>query len=201
VGPQVIAAMTRIALAVRAAVDLPLGVNVLRNDARAALAVAHAAGGAFIRVNVLAGVVATDQGILTGEAEAVLAFRRRIGAGAIAILADVDVKHGVPLWGATIGERAEDLATRALADALIVTGAATGAPPARADLEQVRAACPPVPLLAGSGITAENAGELLRGTQGVIVGTAAKQGGEITAPIDRKRLSAIVSAARAAWSY
>jgi uncharacterized protein len=200
VGPQVIASMTRIALAVRGAVDLPLGVNVLRNDARAALAVAQAAGGAFVRVNVLAGVVATDQGLLTGEAEAVHAYRGRIGGTAIAILADVDVKHGVPLWGSGIGARAEDLATRALADGLIVTGEATGAAPALADLAEVRAACPSVPLLAGSGITAENARELLRGTQGVIVGTAAKRGGEIGEAIDRERLAAIVAAARAAWA-
>ncbi len=89
---------------------------------------------------------------------------------------------------------------RALADGLIVTGTATGAPPARADLDQVRVACPSMPLLAGSGITAENARELLLGTHGVIVGTAAKRGGETGEAIDRDRLSAIVKAARAAWT-
>lgn len=200
VGPQVIATLTRLALAVRAASSLPLGVNVLRNDACAALAVAHAAGGSFVRVNVLAGVVATDQGWVTGEAARVLAFRRQIGAEAISILADVDVKHGRPHWGESIAGRAQDLGERSLADALIVTGPATGEPPTVADLEQVRRACPAVPVLAGSGVRPENARELLPGCHGVIAGTGLKVGGQVTAPIARERVAELVAAARSAWT-
>jgi uncharacterized protein len=200
VGPQVVAALTRIALAVRAVSPLPLGVNVLRNDGRAALAVAQAAGGSFVRVNVLAGVVATDQGLVGGEAARVLAFRRRIGAAAIAILADVDVKHGRPLWGESIAGRARDLASRAGADALIVTGAATGAAPDPEDLAQVRRACPGVPILVGSGLDAGNAAALLPGTQGVIVGTALKAGGEIASPIAADRAATLIAAARSAFN-
>ncbi len=199
-GPHVVAALTVLALRVRAAVALPLGVNVLRNDARAALAVAAAVGGSFVRVNVLAGVVATDQGLLSGEAESVLAYRARIGAERlISILADVDVKHGRPLWGATIGDRAQDLAGRAGADALIVTGGATGRAPARAELEAVRAACPHMPLLVGSGVTAASARELLVLADGAIVGTAVKRGGKVEGPIEPARVAAVVAAARAAW--
>jgi membrane complex biogenesis BtpA family protein len=200
VGPHVVAAMTLLAASVRAAVQVPLGLNVLRNDARAALAVAHAAGGSFVRVNVLAGLVATDQGLLTGEAERVLAYRNRLGAArTLSILADVDVKHGRPLWGTTIGDRAQDLATRAGADGLIVTGAATGRAPLGADLEAVRAACPRVPLLVGSGLNADSARELLPLADGAIVGTALKRGGVIDGPIDPARVAAVVRAARAAF--
>jgi hypothetical protein len=199
VGPHVVAALAVVAARVRAAVPLPLGVNVLRNDARAALAVARAAGGAFVRVNVLAGLVATDQGLLAGEAERVLAYRARLGAAAVSILADVDVKHGRPLWGATIGDRAQDLVKRAGADALIVTGAATGRPPAVADLAAVRAACPRVPLVVGSGLTADEVRELLALADGAIVGTALKRRGAIDAPIDAGRVRALVRAAHAAW--
>ncbi len=200
VGPHVVAALAIVAASVRAAVALPLGVNVLRNDARAALAVAHAAGGAFVRVNVLAGLVATDQGLLAGEAERVLAYRARLDAArALSILADVDVKHGRPLWGAAIGDRAQDLVERAGADGLIVTGAATGRPPSRADLEAVRAACPAAPLLVGSGLTPDAARELLALADGAIAGTALKRGGVVGAPIDGTRVRALVRAARAAW--
>jgi membrane complex biogenesis BtpA family protein len=199
VAPHVIALLSVLALRVRDEVDLPLGVNALRNDARAALAVALAAGGAFIRVNILAGLVATDQGLVQGRADHALAYRRRLGA-AIPILADVDVKHGRPLWGANIGDRAQDLVERAGAAGLIVTGAATGRPPELADLKAVRAACPETPLLVGSGVTAANAGELLPLADGVIVGTALKRGGEIGAPIDRKRVAELAVAVRAAWA-
>jgi membrane complex biogenesis BtpA family protein len=198
VPPHVVSLLTVLALRVQEAVGLPLGVNVLRNDARASLAVALAAGGAFVRVNVLAGVVATDQGLLTGRADRVLGYRKRIGAS-IPILADVDVKHGRPLWGASISDRAQDLAERAGADALLVTGEATGRPPEVADLEAVRAACPEVPLLVGSGVSEESAAELLAQADGAIVGTALKRGGEVTAPIEAERVRAIARAARAAW--
>lgn len=198
VQPHVVSLLTLLGLRVREAVDLPLGVNVLRNDARAALGVALAAGGAFVRVNVLAGVVATDQGLLTGRADRVLAYRRNLGAE-IPIIADVDVKHGRPLWGAAISDRARELAERAGADALVVTGPATGRPPAPADLEAVRAASA-VPVLLGSGVSEESAAELLAAADGAIVGTALKVGGELEAPIDPSRVRSIVALARAAWS-
>ena len=63
---ETIAAMTRVVGAVTA-LGAPTGVNVLRNDALGALAVAAASGAAFIRVNVLSGVMYTDQGVITGK--------------------------------------------------------------------------------------------------------------------------------------
>src|SRR5690242_19836277 len=59
---HVVACMTALAAEVRRAVDLPLGINVLRNDGLSALAVAHAVGAQFIRVNVLCGARVADQG-------------------------------------------------------------------------------------------------------------------------------------------
>ncbi len=200
VAPHVVSMLTALAIGVRESVSLPLGVNVLRNDARAAIAVARAAGGSFVRINVLAGVVATDQGLVTGEAERVLAYRARLGARELALLADVDVKHGRPLWGVTIVDRARDLVERAGADALVVTGEATGRMPAAADVEAVRRACPEVPLLVGSGVDPDSARELLCFADGAIVGTALKRGGDLGAPIERARVEAVVRAARAAWA-
>src|SRR5213082_1432555 len=52
---HIVACMTALAGDVRNKVKLPLGINVLRNDGRSALAVAHAVGASFIRVNVLCG--------------------------------------------------------------------------------------------------------------------------------------------------
>jgi len=64
-----VAAMTRLALGVRAlAPERMLGINVLRNDALSALAVAEASSADFIRVNVHTGAMVTDQGVITGQA-------------------------------------------------------------------------------------------------------------------------------------
>jgi membrane complex biogenesis BtpA family protein len=66
VGPETVAAMAAAGRAIRAEVGLPLGFNVLRNDARAALALCAACGGTFIRVNVHTGAMLTDQGLIEG---------------------------------------------------------------------------------------------------------------------------------------
>lgn len=125
VGPETIAAMSAAGCAVRAAVELPLGFNVLRNDARAALALCAACDGAFIRVNVHTGAMLTDQGLIEGDAFNTVRYRNRIRPGA-QIFADVHVKHAVPLGDWTLEDSAHDTVERGLADALIVSGVGTG---------------------------------------------------------------------------
>src|SRR5262249_28717311 len=94
VPPVTIAAMTACALAVRAAAGtVALGVNVLRNDAAAALAVAIAARADFVRINVHTGARVTDQGIVEGHAHETLRERRALDATRVRLFCDVDVKH------------------------------------------------------------------------------------------------------------
>ena len=73
VEPHTISWMTTLILSLKC--DLPFGVNVLRNDCKAALAIAHATGGTFIRCNILSGVMVTDQGLLEGKASHILRYR------------------------------------------------------------------------------------------------------------------------------
>jgi len=195
-GPAVVAEMTLIArdLAELAGPTRPLGVNVLRNDARAALAVAAASGARFIRVNVHAGVMFTDQGTIEGRAADTLRERRSLACD-VAIFADVWVKHAVPPAGARIEETARDIAYRAGADALIVSGRATGFAVAMSDLEAVRCAVPDRALYAGSGVTVDNVAEVLAVVDGVIVGTAVKEAGDVHRAVDRKRVERVVAAA------
>src|SRR5262249_15073629 len=121
VGPETIAAMAAAGRAIREAVKLPVGFNVLRNDACAALALCAACGGSFIRVNVHTGAMLTDQGLIEGNAYETLRYRQRICPEA-AIFADVHVKHAVPLGDWTIEDSARDTVERGLADALIISG-------------------------------------------------------------------------------
>jgi uncharacterized protein len=195
VEPHTVALLTLAAQEIGRLGNKPVGVNVLRNDGRAALGVARAVGAAFIRVNVFTGVVATDQGIIEGEAQALLAYRNLIGAGP-AILADVHVKHGRPLHSTSIAQDAEEAYLRGRADALIVTGSASGAVPDTADLEAVHNALPEAPLVAGSGLTPDNAPEIFRHARAAIVGTWCKEGGDISAPVDRSRVERLADAVR-----
>lgn len=190
VGPATVAAMSAAGRAVRVAIKLPLGFNVLRNDARAALALCAACQGSFIRVNVHTGAMLTDQGVIEGKAHDTLRYRRQICPQA-AILADVHVKHAVPLGGWTLEVAARDTFERGLADALIVSGAGTGLAADVGDLERVRRACPQAKILLGSGVTAENARDYLAAADGFIVGTSLKVRGRVTNPVDPKRAAAL----------
>ncbi len=193
VGPETIAAMAAAGRAVRAAVTLPLGFNVLRNDAKAALALCAACGGSFVRVNVHTGAMLTDQGIIEGNAFETLRYRRQVCPSA-RIFADVHVKHAVPLGNWAIGDSARDAVERGLADALIVSGVGTGMVTDRADVERVRAACPRARILLGSGVTVENVANYLPLADGFIVGSSLKTSGRLAAPVDHRRVAALVRA-------
>src|SRR3989454_5620591 len=195
VEPATVAAMSVAAAEIRRALPgAPLGVNVLKNDARAALAVAAAVGAEFIRVNVHAGAVLPDPGIVQSDAHGTLRDRRLLGVD-VAIFADVGGKHAVPLAPVELEQTARDLVHRGLADALLVSGPATGQAAPLADIKRVRSAVPDVPLLVGSGVGAETAAELLSVADGLIVGTSVKRDGDVERPVDRARVEKVVAAA------
>jgi membrane complex biogenesis BtpA family protein len=188
VPPITVSAMTACAVAVRKACpELALGINVLRNDAQAALAVAAIVGAAFIRVNVHTGARVTDQGIVQGRAAETLRARRAFGADAVAIWGDVDVKHSAPLGERDPAREAEDLVKRGLVDAVLVTGEGTGRGVDESKLRRVRDAVPGVPVLVASGATKESLGRLAGLCDGVVVGSALRSTGVAGGPVDAQR--------------
>lgn len=184
---ETVAAMAVVAAEVLREVELPMGFNVLRCDARAALGLALAAGGRFVRVNVHTGARVTDQGLLQGQAHQTMRLRNALG-GKVQVWADVDVKHSAPLAARDICEEAVETVGRGLADALIVSGAATGAAVDRDQVMRIREACPGVPLYLGSGTDPESLPLLLLHVDGAIVGTWAKRGGRVEAPVEESRV-------------
>ncbi len=197
VEPHTVAAMTLAVREVRSVVSIPAGINVLRNDALAAVGVAALTGAPFIRVNVHTGVTVADQGIIEGRADRTLRYRKQLGAD-VAIWADILVKHGVPLGSQMIEDAASDAVHRGLADAVIVTGQATGKAPDPADLARVRAVLPTTPVYVGSGVTPETVANYFPAASGIIVGTWAKVDGRIENRVDRERVRLLAGSMRAA---
>ena len=195
VTPETIAAMAAAGRAIRQAVKLPIGFNVLRNDARAALALCAVCGGEFIRVNVHTGAMLTDQGLIEGNAYETLRYRQRV-CPQVQIFADVHVKHAVPLGNWTIEDAARDTVERGLADALIVSGAGTGLAADVADVERVRRTAPAAKVLLGSGVTVANVRDFLPVAEGFIVGSSLKLGGKLSNNVDPKRVAALARAIR-----
>jgi uncharacterized protein len=193
VSPETVAAMALAAAAIREAVSLPFGFNVLRNDARSGLGLCAACGGAFVRVNVHAGAMLADQGLIEGQASETLRTRRHLCPN-VKILADVHVKHAVPLGNWPIEAAARDTLHRGLADALIVSGTGTGIATDIEDVRRVRAACPAAKILLGSGVTRENIGPFLPLIDGIIVASSLKRDGRLLNPVDPRRVAALAKA-------
>jgi membrane complex biogenesis BtpA family protein len=192
---ETVAAITFVTAAVRRATALHVGVNVLRNDAVAAIAVAASTGARFVRVNVHTGSMWTDQGLLHGRAHESTRLRARLAAD-VAILADVHVKHASPPAAERIEEAAKDAWHRGLADGLIVSGSATGSAVEYTDLEAVREAVPQAPVLVGSGVTIHSVADVLARAAGVIVGSAVMVGGQAGHAIDPERARSFAERAR-----
>ena len=194
-GRGAVAGLATVGAFIRGAVALPLGVNVLRNDALSAVVVAASVGAGFIRVNVHTGAAVTDQGIVQGEAAATMRAIARDAPG-LPVFADVMVKHATPLAPLTLERAAADAAFRGGASALIVTGEATGSPASLEDVRRVRAEAPGVPVLVGSGVTRETAADTLRAADGIIVASAVMAGGVAGGPVDEERARSFVESAR-----
>ncbi len=173
---ETVAAMTTVITGIRGSFpELPLGVNVLRNDVSSALGIAVATGACFVRVNVHTGSMVTDQGTIEGQAWRTLRLRRELGAQQVAVLADLRVKHARPLAERPLAEEAQDLRLRGLADAVILTGVATGCGAAPAEVDLVREALPDCPLIVGSGLTAETIPDFFPAVDACIVGSSLKE--------------------------
>ena len=196
VDPAVVSTMTLIVQRLMNLVMLPIGINVLRNDAHSAMAIASTVNAQFIRVNILTGIMATDQGLIEGQAHQLLRYRRELGSN-VAILADVLVKHAQPLDSPNLTLAVKDTIERGLADGIILSGWATGSPPSKNDLETAVAAAVNTPVFIGSGANWDNISELMPMADGVIVASSLKRHGQINEPIDPIRVQNFVDAARA----
>lgn len=199
VDPAVVSAMTVVVQRIQNLVTLPVGLNVLRNDGKSAMAIASCVKAQFIRVNVLTGVMATDQGLIEGEAHELLRYRRELGSD-VKILADVLVKHARPLSSPNLTVAVKDTIERGLADGVILSGWATGSPPNLEDLELACGAAAGTPVFIGSGANWENVGMLMQAADGVIVSSSLKRHGQISQPIDPIRVSQFVEAAHRSWN-
>jgi membrane complex biogenesis BtpA family protein len=194
--PETVAAMTAAIARIGEATEVPLGVNVLRNDAMSALGIAAATGADLIRVNVLTGMMYTDQGPIVGMAADVVRKRAFLCPN-VEIWADVMVKHATPPPGSDAGQSARDTVERGGADAIIVSGAGTGT---MLDLDQasvIRSAVPKgTRLVVGSGATPDNLAALTELADSVIVGSSVKFDGDASSRVDPVRARAMVVVAR-----
>lgn len=197
VGPEIVAGMTAVALAVRSAASVPVGVQILAGANRAALAVAHSAGLQFIRAEGFVFASVADEGLLDeADAGSLLRYRRQIGAERVRILADVKKKHSSHALTADVGLAETVRAAEFFgADGVVITGVATARPTSMDDLREARSATA-LPVIVGSGATPDILADLFRVADAVIMGSWFKAGGVWSNPPDPARVKQVVDSAR-----
>jgi membrane complex biogenesis BtpA family protein len=179
VGREAVASLAAAARAVVDATDLPVGINVLPNDYTAAFSIARACGLAFVQMDVFVDHVRTDYSYskvdpfeIQVDLDDVQAFRARVGAEHVALLVTVHPKHYTMLEAGKTLAQSVAQAVEAGADAVVVTGSATGSAPDPQRLIDARQGHPSVPIVLGSGLTPENAPLLAPHMDAAIVGTS-----------------------------
>lgn len=193
IGPETSAYMAVVADRIRRELGKPIGINVLANAAIPALAIASASGAGFIRVNQWANAYVANEGFIEGEAARAGRYRARLRANGIRVFADAHVKHGAH---AIVADRPLDELVKDLvffdADAIIATGQRTGH---AADLGYIRAIkeAAGLPTLVGSGVTPDNAADILAVVDGVIVASALKHDGVWWNDVDPHRVKTFVA--------
>jgi len=189
--PETISAMAIVVNEIRKEVSIPVGVNLLRNSAIEAAAIAYVCGAKFIRVNVFVETIYTDSGIIRPIAPSLLRYINKIRAE-IGIFADINVKHGVPIAKRNLEDIVLDAFERGLASCVILTGKRTGKPPEIETLKQIYES-KFGPVLIGSGLRVDNI-DILKYADGAIVGTYFKEHGKTENGVDIERVKKFISA-------
>jgi membrane complex biogenesis BtpA family protein len=196
VGPEIVAAMAVVARAVKAEAGLPVGVQILAGANLESIAVAHAAGLDYVRVEAYAFAHVADEGLIQSSAAELLRFRKKIGADGVRVWADVKKKHSAHAITADVSLGETCAAVEFMrGDAVIVSGSATGEPPRAADVKEAKSHCR-IPVLLGSGVTPENVAEFYDAADGFIVGSYFKEGGLWSNTVEGERVARLVGAVR-----
>lgn len=192
VGPEVTTLMSLILYEIKREINLPLGIQILAGANKEAIASAHSAGAEFIRAEGFVFAHVADEGIFSSDAGELLRYRKEIGAENILVFTDIKKKHSSHSITADtdILETAK-AAEFFLSDGVIITGSSTGSEPSLEEIKSVKKKVG-IPVLAGSGITAENINAYLEYCDTLIIGSYFKQEGKWYNPIDPDRVKMVL---------
>jgi uncharacterized protein len=198
-GYECVAAMTRVVteLAPR---DRPFGVDFLW-DPLAALTIAAATGGSFIRC-VPVGAYESDMGLWSTDVAALLRERRRIDAENVATFFNVTPEFASSLGKRSVTEVARSAVWSSLADAILISGPRQATEPDMALLAEVKETLAgAAPVFANTGAKATNIASFLETADGIIVGSDLKRDGYTWNEVAADRVAAFTAAAGRGSSF
>ncbi len=189
-----VAWMTRVASEIAHIADIPIGLNLLENDAAAMLAVGSAVGADFVRIKIYVGGMMTPFGVELGQAHTAIKMRNQLGAADIAIFADVHDRTGTPIATGGFEEDVEFAVRLGMADGLVITGKSY--PETLDMITRARRKYPEIPILAGGGVAAHNFAEVVVSANGAIVSTSLKASGSAVGRFVPEKVQEFMATAR-----
>ena len=194
VGDEIVAAMARVVTECRPA-TIPFGVDLMW-DPKAAVAVAHATGAAFIR-EVVTGTYESDMGLWSPDAAGLLRYRRMIDADDVLVFMNITPEFASSLGTRSVAMRARSAAVSSLADAILIAGPMAGTEPDFSWVEEAKDAVgDELPVFLNTGARKDNIAAYLEVADGVIVGSTLKVDGQTWNAVDRKRAEEFVAAVK-----
>ena len=191
-----VAWMTRVTSEIRRRCGIPVGLNLLENDAEAMMAVASASGADFVRIKIYVGAMVTPFGVETAQAFAAIRARTAWRADHVAIFADVHDRTGNALVAGTLQDDLDAAVRLGSADGLVLTGKTYAQ--THELVATARRVVGAVPILIGGGVTVDNISEVQAVADGTIVSSSLKSDGTAFGQFDPGKVQAFVAAARAA---
>lgn len=174
--------------------SLPFGINIQFNSTEQEWAMAFATHAAFIRVESFVENRIGTHGISFTAAPKLMRQKKQYPSECM-IFSDVHVKHSYPMTEISLEDAIHE-AYSSGASAVIITGRATGKQPEIEDVRKIKELYPDIPVLIGSGINERNAAEYLSVSDGIIVGSSIKYGGDVNQSIDEIRVKHFMEAVR-----
>lgn len=189
---QKVSALAIVCDHVRRAVKLPMGIDACGGTLDG-FAIASLTGIDFIRVPYFVDVRIGAYGIVKPNGAKAVMLRKKNGMENIRIFADLQVKHTYPLNSEIPIEESASWAESVGADALIVTGVATGAETPIDVITRVKAVTK-LPVIVGSGMNMTNAKKQFEICDGAIIGSALKKDKNLMNCVDLELAEAFIRA-------
>ena len=166
-------------------IKIPFGVNVLW-DPISTIALAASTNANFVR-EIFTGTYASDMGIWSPDAGKAMRYRNSLGRNDLQMYFNISAEFAYSLDRRTVAERAESTVFSSIPDAVLVSGQITGQSAKLDEIKEVHKIIPDTPVLANTGVNINNVEEILKVTDGVIIGSSLKVNGDTWKNIDLNR--------------
>ncbi len=192
-GPEITATMAIIAYEIKRQTKLFAGIQILAAANKEAMAIALAANLDFIRAEGFVFAHVADEGVIESNAGTLLRYKKQIGADNVMVFTDIKKKHSSHSLTSDVSIVSTAKAAEFfLSDGIIITGSSTGVEVDISDLTQVKQNSN-LPVIIGSGITAENICYYYKLADIFIVGSYFKKDGNWENKVDIERVEKLLS--------